>query len=204
MSDSKAGSVTSISDGRVDSMAEMVKDDAPKEGQGSRFYVYFLSCFATLGGFLFGYDTGIVSGSMLLINPYFSLTTVWTEAIVSATIAAAAFFSIVAGISTDFLGRKKTIMLASFVFAIGAVVMGAARDKEMLLVGRIIVGMGIGKCFHLLCNFVYKKEMCAIQNEKMTLTVKHIKKPYYTLVLNVPFDPDMNYICPNSVLIKLA
>ncbi|XP_071083310.1 proton myo-inositol cotransporter-like [Haliotis cracherodii] len=144
MSDSKAGSVTSISDGRVDSMAEMVKDDAPREGQGSRFYVYFLSCFATLGGFLFGYDTGIVSGSMLLINPYFSLTTVWTEAIVSATIAAAAFFSIVAGVSTDFLGRKKTIMLASFVFSIGAVVMGAARGKEVLLVGRIIVGMGIG------------------------------------------------------------
>ncbi|XP_067683032.1 proton myo-inositol cotransporter-like [Haliotis asinina] len=146
MSNSKAGSLTNVSDSRVDSVAEMVQAGAAKEGQGGRFYVYFLSCFATVGGFLFGYDTGIVSGSMLLINPYFSLEdqTVWKEAIVSATIAAAAVFSIVAGVSTDFLGRKKTIMLASFVFTVGAIVMGVAPNKEVLLVGRIIVGIGIG------------------------------------------------------------
>ena len=145
----ESGSVSTISDGRMDSTADIVQTGASKKRKGSKFYVYFLSCFATIGGLLFGYDTGIVSGSMLLINPYFSLTTVWTEIIVSGTIGAAAFFSIVAGVSTDFFGRKKTIMLASFVFTIGAFVMGAAPSKEVLLIGRIVVGMGIGECFHL-------------------------------------------------------
>ena len=45
----------------------------------------------------------------------------------------------------DWLGRKKTIMIASFIFAAGAVVMGAAPDKYTLLVGRIVVGIGIGE-----------------------------------------------------------
>ena len=108
-------------------------------------FVYFLSCFATLGGLLFGYDTGIVSGAMLLIKPFFDLNTIWTEIIVSGTIGAAALFSLVAGFTTDYFGRKKTIMAASIVFTAGAILMGAAPTKEILLVGRIVVGMGIGE-----------------------------------------------------------
>ncbi|XP_069142461.1 proton myo-inositol cotransporter-like isoform X2 [Argopecten irradians] len=109
-----------------------------------KFYVVFLTCFATIGGFLFGYDTGIVSGALLLIGDVFSLSTVWKEAIVSATIGAAAFFALVAGILTDAFGRKVVVMLASFVFTVGAVVMAVSNDKVVLLVGRLIVGMGIG------------------------------------------------------------
>ncbi|XP_071082979.1 proton myo-inositol cotransporter-like [Haliotis cracherodii] len=107
-------------------------------------FVYVLSIFATLGGFLFGYDTGIVSGSMLLIRPYFKLDTIWTEVIVSGTVASAAVFSVCGGYLADYVGRRRTIMAASVVFTMGAVVMGAAPDKEVLLVGRIIIGIGIG------------------------------------------------------------
>ncbi|XP_067684460.1 proton myo-inositol cotransporter-like [Haliotis asinina] len=107
-------------------------------------FVYVVSSFATLGGFLFGYDTGIVSGSMLLIRPYFKLDTIWTEVIVSGTVASAAIFSLCGGYLADYVGRRRAIMAASVVFTIGALVMGAAPDKELLLVGRIIVGIGIG------------------------------------------------------------
>ncbi|XP_050412527.1 proton myo-inositol cotransporter [Patella vulgata] len=120
------------------------KEAEPKKGHP--VFVYVLACFATTGGLLFGYDTGIVSGSMLLIETKenFDLSTVWKEAIVSATIGAAALSALIAGFLTDFLGRKKTIMIASVVFVIGAIVMGAAPDKYVLLVGRIVVGIGIG------------------------------------------------------------
>jgi MFS family permease len=52
---------------------------------------------ATIGGLLFGYDTGIISGSMLLMKDYFNLSTIYQEAIVSATIGAAAVFALIAG-----------------------------------------------------------------------------------------------------------
>ena len=45
----------------------------------------------------------------------------------------------------DRVGRKPVILAASVVFAIGSIVMGAADGKEVLLAGRIVVGIGIGK-----------------------------------------------------------
>ncbi|KAK7102892.1 hypothetical protein V1264_021050 [Littorina saxatilis] len=117
---------------------------SPAKPQGNRTFVYVLACFATIGGLLFGYDTGIVSGSMLLIQPYFELNTFWQELIVSGTIGAAAIFALIAGPCCDIFGRKKVIMVASFIFTVGAIVMAISPNKWVLLAGRIIVGIGIG------------------------------------------------------------
>lgn len=107
-------------------------------------FIYVLTLLSAIGGFLFGYDTGVVSGAMLLIQDQFHLSDIWYEAIVSVTIAAAWIFSLVGGVLNEYFGRKPVIILASFVFTSGAVVMGVSPDKEVLLVGRIIVGIGIG------------------------------------------------------------
>lgn len=129
-------------------MYESLKDTyellETSDERGSRVYVVFLTCFATIGGLLFGYDTGIISGSMLLMKDYFNLSTVYQEAIVSATIGAAAIFALIAGLFSDFFGRKPVIMMASFVFTGGAILMAVAENKEILLAGRLIVGAGIG------------------------------------------------------------
>ncbi|KAH9508166.1 hypothetical protein Btru_054912 [Bulinus truncatus] len=120
------------------------KKEAGEEPDKPTAFVYYLACFATIGGLLFGYDTGIVSGAMLMIGDYYNLNTIWKELIVSGTVGAAAVFALFAGFTCDYLGRKITIMIASIVFVAGAVVMGAAQSKEMLLIGRIVVGAGIG------------------------------------------------------------
>ena len=120
-----------------------VEDES--EEKGSQFYVYYITALACIGGLLFGYDTGIISGSMLLIGDNWKLSNIWKEGIVGVTIGAAAVFALIAGFLSDWMGRKKVIMLASVVFTVGAVVMGASPDKEVLLVGRLIVGAGIGK-----------------------------------------------------------
>ncbi|CAG5116893.1 unnamed protein product, partial [Candidula unifasciata] len=133
------------------------------------FFVYYLACFATIGGLLFGYDTGIVSGSMLLIKDYFDLSTIWQELIVSATVGAAAIFSLLAGFMCDILGRKITIMIASVVFVVGAVVMGAAQSKEMLLIGRVIVGIGIGFASMTVPVYVAEAAPPAIRGRLVTL-----------------------------------
>ena len=114
-----------------------------KEG-GVRCFVYVLVAISAIGGFLFGYDTGVVSGAMIKVRVWFSLDSTMQEAIVSATIAAAALAAALSGPLTDGIGRKPTLIISSAVFTIGAVVMGAAVTSWMLLIGRIIVGVGIG------------------------------------------------------------
>ncbi|VDP18432.1 unnamed protein product [Soboliphyme baturini] len=107
-------------------------------------HVIFITAMAVIGGFLFGYDCGVVSGAMLIIKTQFKLNDQWQELIVSSTVIAAAVFAALGGYLNDKFGRKKTILLSSIMFAIGAAVMGLANSKEMLLVGRIIVGAGAG------------------------------------------------------------
>jgi SP family myo-inositol transporter-like MFS transporter 13 len=58
---------------------------------------------------------------MLLMKDYFNLSTIYQEAIVSATIGAAAVFALIAGFFSDIFGRKPVIMMASFVFTGGAI-----------------------------------------------------------------------------------
>lgn len=103
-----------------------------------------LVALSATSGLLFGYDTGVVSGAMLLVRNEMKLTDFWHEVIVAATIGAAWAFSLVGGFLTDGFGRRRTILVAAVVFTAGSLVMGFANGKEMLLAGRIIVGIGVG------------------------------------------------------------
>ncbi|KAK3103435.1 hypothetical protein FSP39_019199 [Pinctada imbricata] len=108
-------------------------------------FVYVLTFFSALGGFLFGYDTGVIAGALILLRNEFELSLVWEELIVSVTVAAAALFALVGGYFNDRLGRRPVILAASVIFTVGALCMGIAGDRYLLLAGRIIVGAGIGK-----------------------------------------------------------
>ncbi|KAF3855231.1 hypothetical protein F7725_023286 [Dissostichus mawsoni] len=96
------------------------------------------------GGFLFGYDTGVVSGAMLLLKKEMNLSALWQELLVSSTVWAAAFSALAGGSLNGWLGRRVCILLASFIFTIGGIILSLAPDKVVLLVGRVIVGLGIG------------------------------------------------------------
>ena len=113
------------------------------------WFIYILSFFAAIGGFLFGYDTGVVSGAMLLLKNKFKLSSILEEVIVSVTIGFACLFALCGGLLNDRFGRKFTTILASFVFTIGAGILAAAVNVTMLIIGRAILGIGIGnrKCF---------------------------------------------------------
>ena len=122
-----------------------LKIDQIPQREYTPIFVYVLTMFSAIGGFLFGYDTGVISGAMILLRDYFLLSSVWQELVVSITVGAAALFALVAGLLGDQIGRKPVIILASLVFITGAVFLGLASDKYMLLIGRFIVGAGIGE-----------------------------------------------------------
>lgn len=107
-------------------------------------YVHVLVFFASLGGFLFGYNTSVISGALLQLENDFSLTTMWKQGLVSATVGSAAVFSLVSGFLNSFVGRRALFLTSSFAFICGALSCALAPNKQVLLVGRVIQGIGIG------------------------------------------------------------
>ena len=104
--------------------------------QSKVILIDLFSFSSSSGGFLFGYDTGVVSGAMLLIKKSFCLTPFWQELIVASAIGAAAVAAASGGLLSEAIGRRPVLIIASLVFTAGAVVMAASTGKFVLLGGR--------------------------------------------------------------------
>lgn len=104
----------------------------------------FLVGIACIGGFLFGYDTGVVSGAMILIREDFDLSNGEHELVVSSTIAFAILGSLASGTLNRCLGRRPVLIAGSVVFTVGALAMAVANSTGTLVIGRCIVGIGVG------------------------------------------------------------
>jgi sugar porter (SP) family MFS transporter len=111
--------------------------------KGARF-VYLAAAFAALGGLLFGYDTGVISGALIFIKKEFALSIFQQELIVSIVLAGAIVGALTGGSLSDRFGRRLTLLATSIVFIAGAILCAAAMSIAALVVGRIIVGLGIG------------------------------------------------------------
>ena len=111
---------------------------------GDRSFVYLAAAFAALGGLLFGYDTGVISGAELFIRKDFTLSTFALEVIVSGVLAGASVGALAGGRLADLFGRRKLLIATAIIFATGAILCAAAPSPMILVVGRIVVGLGIG------------------------------------------------------------
>ncbi|XP_061354135.1 probable inositol transporter 2 [Gastrolobium bilobum] len=110
-------------------------------------YVLRLAFSAGIGGLLFGYDTGVISGALLYIRDDFKAVdreTWLQEAIVSFALAGAIIGAAVGGWMNDRFGRRVAIIVADTLFLIGSVIMAAAINPTVLIVGRVFVGLGVG------------------------------------------------------------
>ncbi|KAK9725091.1 hypothetical protein RND81_05G122000 [Saponaria officinalis] len=113
---------------------------------GNKF-VLALTVTAGIAGLLFGYDTGVISGALLYIKddfPSVKNSSFLQETIVSMALVGAMIGAGGGGWLNDMYGRKRSTLLADGVFIIGALVMGFAPDPTVLIVGRFLVGLGIG------------------------------------------------------------
>lgn len=86
----------------------------------------------------------MVSGALLYVEEALHLDYLWSQLVVSTTVGACAVSSAAAGWANDRYGRKPVILASSALFALGAGLLAASLDKAMLLVARVIVGLGVG------------------------------------------------------------
>ncbi|XP_020210432.1 inositol transporter 1 isoform X2 [Cajanus cajan] len=110
-------------------------------------YILGLTTVAGIGGMLFGYDTGVISGALLYIKDDFEAvrqSNFLQETIVSMAIAGAIIGAATGGWINDAYGRKKATLVADVIFIIGAIGMAAAPDPNVLILGRFLVGLGVG------------------------------------------------------------
>jgi len=103
-----------------------------------------LTLISTLGGFLFGYDTGVISGVLPLLKARFDLSPIEQETIVTSTVVTAAVAALLSGFINKRLGRRKVLLFSSIIFTAGSLILAAAPSFAILLVGRLVVGVGIG------------------------------------------------------------
>ncbi len=106
--------------------------------------IYFITCVAALGGLLFGYDTGVISGAQLFLVQTFALNAQQQELAVSCVLIGAIIGALVTGKVNDALGRKTTLLLLGVVFTLGALLTAIAPTFELFILFRVIVGIGIG------------------------------------------------------------
>ena len=107
-------------------------------------FVYFAVGVAALGGLLFGYDTGVISGAILFITKQFSLSATMEEIVVSSVLVGAVAGATIGGALTDRFGRRKMIILAGIIFTVSALGTALAPTVGWLIVARVVSGIGIG------------------------------------------------------------
>lgn len=107
-------------------------------------YSTFYSIIASLGGFLFGYDTAVISGAVGFIKERFDLNAGMLGWMVSSLIVGAAIGAAFSGVLSDKFGRKKMLMAAAFVFVVGSIGSAFPSTVTELIIARLIGGIGVG------------------------------------------------------------
>ncbi|GAA4544365.1 sugar porter family MFS transporter [Amycolatopsis samaneae] len=110
----------------------------------NRRFARSVAAVAALGGLLFGYDTGIVSGGLLFIRDEFRLSALGEGVVVSSLLVGAVAGSLVSGRLADRYGRRAVLLGTAAVFAAGALLAGLAPDETVLVLGRFVLGLAIG------------------------------------------------------------
>jgi SP family sugar:H+ symporter-like MFS transporter len=111
---------------------------------GSVVYVIALSSVAAVGGFLFGFDSGVINGAVGALEGAFGTGAAGTGFAVASVLLGCAVGAFLAGTLADFMGRRPTMLLNAVFFTVSAFATGAASSAGIFIAGRILGGLAIG------------------------------------------------------------
>ncbi len=109
---------------------------------------------SAIGGFLYGYDTGIISGALLHITDEFGIGHGWQQVIAAGILVGAVIGALVGARLSELFGRKRTILVISSVFVVGTIACSISPSAWTLALSRVLLGMAVGGATQTVPMFV--------------------------------------------------
>ena len=160
-----------------------------KKSAKLKSFAVVIASIGAIGGFLFGYNTAVISGALLVFNDLFHLSLAEKANVVSILILGALFGALIAGFLSDRLGRKKTVIVTAAVYVVGSFIIAATPSLGWLFIGRFITGLGVG--LGSLIVPLYIAEMSPIRYRGMLVTMFQLMVTigiFISYILNYYFD----------------
>ena len=154
-------------------------------------FLYICVAFASLGGMLSGYDTGVISGALLYINQSFSPSPELQGFLVSSVSLGAILGALINGFIADSLGRKQTLIICGLIFLFGSIFCSVSPNMTILIISRMFTGFALG-----IASFACPLYLSEISpKEKRGQNVS-----FYQLAITfgILFSYFTNYFCANS------
>ncbi len=107
----------------------------------SKGWIFF---FGALGGLLYGYDTGVISGALLFIEQDIPLSDFLQGVVVSSLLGGAIVGAGMSGYVSDRFGRRRVVFAIALIYMIGSLVLALSPNAVVLIIGRIILGLAVG------------------------------------------------------------
>ncbi|XP_050112663.1 D-xylose-proton symporter-like 3, chloroplastic isoform X5 [Malus sylvestris] len=173
----KVGSQPDYSSG--DDGAQSFIPEATQQEEFSWKSVILPFVFPALGGLLFGYEIGATSSATLSLQSpelsgtaWFKLSAIQLGLVVSGSLYGALFGSLLVYPIADFLGRRRELITAAVLYLLGALITATAPGLSVLLVGRVLYGLGIGMAMH--GAPLYIAETCPSQIRGTLISLKEL------------------------------
>ncbi|MEG3756371.1 sugar porter family MFS transporter [Pseudoalteromonas carrageenovora] len=135
----------------------------------SLFYVIFISAVAAIGGFLFGFDSGVINGTVSALGNAFNSSSVATGFNVASVLLGCAVGALAAGPLADKFGRRAIMIITAIIFAISAFGSGISESSAEFIFYRLFGGLGIGAASVLAPAYIAEVAPPALRGRLATL-----------------------------------
>ncbi len=169
----------------------MVQTNTLTHQTGHKFYFHVSVLIASLGGFLFGYDTAVISGAILFIKKQFIVSSFMEGVIISSLFLSAMIGAPLGGTLADKIGRRKVLLIAGVLFLVGSLSMALAPSIPILILGRVITGLSLGTVS--IISPLYISEISTTSNRGKMVTFNTLGITFGTLLAYI-----VNYIFSND------
>tara|TARA_B100000678_G_scaffold139232_1_gene116285 strand:+ start:273 stop:1688 length:1416 start_codon:yes stop_codon:yes gene_type:complete len=143
--------------------------DTTGEERLNRGLIALIVIVATIGGFMFGYDSGVINGTQDGLKQAFGLGEVGLGIAVAALLPGCAVGAFMAGRLADTMGRRNVMMLSALVFIISAFVAGASPSAALFIISRVAAGLAVGAASVLAPVYISEVTPAAIRGRLATL-----------------------------------